>query len=227
MTDGAQEYTKDQISGIMKNAGMIPVFYHPDPETAIQIINACYKGGCRVVEYTNRGEKAKVNFPAIKEFVKRHCPGMILGIGTILNVDQADEFVELGADFIVSPILDKETGKWCGTHNIYWIPGCGTVTECIEAVNRGADIIKIFPGNVLGPGFIKAVLGPIPSLKLMPTGGVEPTEKSLGDWFKAGAVCVGIGSQLISKEILKDNNFKKLESEVRNVFSIIAQLKTN
>jgi 2-dehydro-3-deoxyphosphogluconate aldolase/(4S)-4-hydroxy-2-oxoglutarate aldolase len=207
----------------MASAGIIPVFYHDDPYVTTQVVNACYNGGCKVFEFTNRGENAKLNFPVIKKFIKENCLGMILGIGSILNVKQAMEFVELGADFIVSPILDKKTGKWCVKNDIYWVPGCGTLTECAKAVTYGADIIKVFPGNVLGPGFVKAVLGPMPMLKLMPTGGVEPTGKSLNEWFKAGVICVGIGSQLISNEVIKNNAFDKLESDVKNALSILTQ----
>lgn len=214
---------KSRIADIMAKAGIIPVFYHADAEITIEVINACYKGGCKVFEYTNRGEKAKTNLPVIKKFILEKCPGMILGIGSILNAEQAMEFVDLGADFIVSPILDKKTGKWCTKNDIYWVPGCGTLTECAKALNYGADIIKIFPGNVLGPGFVKAVLGPMPMLKLMPTGGVEPTAKSLNEWFKAGVTCVGIGSQLISNEVIKNSDFDKLESDVQKAFTIIAQ----
>jgi 2-dehydro-3-deoxyphosphogluconate aldolase / (4S)-4-hydroxy-2-oxoglutarate aldolase len=217
------QVNKSQVASIMNSAGMIPVFYHADAEVAKQVINACYKGGCKVFEYTNRGEKARTNFPAIKTYVRENCPGMILGIGSILNVEQAKEFAGLGADFIVSPILDKETGKWCIKNNIYWVPGCGTLTECAKAMKIGADIIKVFPGNVLGPGFVKAVLGPMPMLKLMPTGGVEPTEKSLGEWFRAGVVCIGMGSQLISSGVLKDKDFGKLESDVKNTLQIIGK----
>lgn len=214
---------KSRVSDIMADAGIIPVFYHADAEVTIEVIHACYKGGCKVFEYTNRGEKAKSNFPVLLKFVHEKCPGMILGIGSILNAGQAMEFVELGADFIVSPILDKKTGKWCEENDVYWVPGCGTLTECAKALTYGADIIKVFPGNVLGPGFVKAVLGPMPMLKLMPTGGVEPTEKSLNEWFNAGVICVGMGSQLISNEVLKNNDFSKLEEDVKNAFKIIRQ----
>jgi len=219
------QFIKSEISSLMARAGIIPVFYHADAEITIQVVNACYKGGCKVFEYTNRGEKAKINFPAIKKFIVENCPGMILGIGSILNAEQALGFVDLGADFIVSPILDKKTGKWCTKNDIYWVPGCGTLTECAKALTYGADIIKVFPGNVLGPGFVKAVLGPMPMLKLMPTGGVEPTEKSLNEWFNAGVVCVGIGSQLISNDLIINQDFAKLESDVKNAFAIISQLK--
>jgi len=219
------QLNKSQISSIMASAGIIPVFYHGDPEVCLQVVNACYKGGCKVFEYTNRGAKAKTNFAVLKKFIQENCPDMILGIGSILNAEQAAEFVELGADFIVSPILDKKTGKWCTKNDIYWVPGCGTLTECAKALTYGADIIKVFPGNVLGPGFVKAVLGPMPMLKLMPTGGVEPTEKSLNEWFKAGVICVGIGSQLISNSVIDNNDFDKLELNVKNAFTIIAQFR--
>ena len=219
------QLSKSQISSIMASAGIIPVFYHADARVTMQVVNACYKGGCKVFEYTNRGENAKSNFAVLKKFIQENCPDMILGIGSILNSEQAAEFVELGADFIVSPILDKKTGKWCTKNDIYWVPGCGTLTECAKALTYGADIIKVFPGNVLGPGFVKAVLGPMPMLKLMPTGGVEPTEKSLNEWFKAGVICVGIGSQLISNSVIDNNDFDKLELNVKNAFTIIAQFR--
>lgn len=221
------QFTKSEISSIMATAGIIPVFYHSDPDVTLKVVKACYNGGCKVFEYTNRGEKAKSNFPTIRKFIEENCPEMILGIGSILNAEQAKEFVDLGADFIVSPILDKKTGKWCSKNDIYWVPGCGTLTECAKALSYGADIIKIFPGNVLGSGFIKAVLGPMPMLKLMPTGGVEPTEKSLNEWFKAGAVCVGMGSQLIAGEVISRSDFGKLEADVKNAFAILSQIRIN
>ena len=205
----------------MNNSGLIPVFYHPDCEIVKKVIKACYDGGCRVFEYTDRGEKAKENFPFLKKFIVENCNDMILGIGSILNAQQASEFIKLGADFIVSPVLDEETGEWCFKSNVYWIPGCGTLSECARALKLGADVIKIFPGNVLGSGFIKAVLGPMPKLKLMPTGGVEPTEESISEWFQAGVVCVGMGSQLIPKEIIENGNYEDLTSKIKQLFILI------
>jgi len=216
---------KIKIQNYMGNAGLIPVFYHPDCEIVKKVIKACYEGGCKVFEYTDRGEKAKANFPHLKKFMIENCNDMILGIGSVLNAQQAAEFIKLGADFIVSPVLDEETGEWCFKNNIYWIPGCGTLSECARALRLGADVIKIFPGNVLGSGFVKAVLGPMPKLKLMPTGGVEPTEKSISEWFQAGVVCVGMGSRLIPKVMIEKDNYEDLTSKIQQLFIWINKYK--
>lgn len=204
-------------------SGLIPVFYHHDADSSKTVINACYNGGIRVFEYVNRGDAAVVNFPVLKDHVRKYCPGMILGVGSVLNRQQAEKFIQLGADFIVSPILSKEIALACIDHNIYWIPGCATPTEIAKAKALGADIIKVFPGNVLGPGFIKSVLGPMPGLKLMPTGGVEPTRENLKAWFDAGAVCVGMGSNLFTSELI--NNPLKLTDKIKQAYDIVNEIK--
>ena len=206
----------------IKNSGMIPVFYHHDADSSITVINACYKGGIRVAEYVNRGDAAMINFPVLKDHVRKYCPGMILGVGSVLNRQQAEKFIQLGADFIVSPILSKEIALACIDRETYWIPGCATPTEIARARALGADIIKIFPGNVLGPGFIKSVLGPMPGLKLMPSGGVEPTKENLKAWFDAGVVCVGMGSKLIDKEMIARPEL--LTKKIKEVIEIIRSL---
>ena len=207
---------------IIKN-GIVPVFYHENLEICKKTIKACYDGGLRVFEYTNRGTKASENFPLLKEFINENCEGMLLGIGSIINKKQTEQFVELGADFIVSPILKDEVAEFCNSKNIYWIPGCATLTEIDKAESLGADIIKIFPGNVLGAGFVKAVKGPMPWLKLMPTGGVEPTKENLEAWFDAGVVCVGIGSKLLTKEAL--SNFEILKELVSKALLLTKSIK--
>lgn len=202
---------------------MIPVFYYPEIDTCKTVLDACYKGGLRVAEFVNRGDAAIINFPVLKEYVQKNCPGMLLGVGSILNGEQAEQFIKLGADFIVSPILSEEVAQSCIDHGIYWIPGCATPTEISRAKALGADIIKVFPGDILGPGFIKAVLGPMPGLKLMSTGGVEPTEENLSAWFRAGAVCVGMGSKLLSSEGIK--NPLKLTEKITQTIDIINSLR--
>jgi len=214
---------KKTIIEALHNSGLIPVFYYPDLETCISVINACYKGGIRVIEFLNRGEGAIANFPELKQHIQESCRGMILGIGSTMDKKQAEVFIKLGADFIVSPVLSEEIALACNEHNIYWIPGCSTPTEIAKAKSYGADIIKVFPGEVLGPGFIKAVLGPMPDLKLMPTGGVEPSEKNLKTWFDAGAVCVGMGSKLFSRELIADPSL--LEEKIKKTIEIIHRLK--
>ncbi len=202
---------------------MVPVFYHEDLEKCKEVIKACYDGGLKVFEYTNRGEKATVNFPILKKYVAENCDGLMLGIGSIYTKEQAEKFINLNPDFIVSPIFDKEIAACCKAHEIYWIPGCATLSEIAAAEKSGADIIKIFPSNILGPGFVKAVRGPMPHLKLMPTGGVSPTLENLKSWFESGVVCVGIGSQLLTKERLK--NIDLLKIEVKNTLDIIAGVR--
>ena len=213
---------KSKIAQAIKNSGMIPVFYFHDIDSNISVVNACFKGGARVVEFVNRGDAAMINFPVLKEHVNKYCPGMILGVGSVLNRQQAEKFIQLGADFIVSPILSKEIALACIDHDIYWIPGCATPTEIARARALGADIIKVFPGNVLGPGFIKSVLGPMPGLKLMPSGGVEPTKENLKAWFDAGVVCVGMGSKLIDQEMIARPEL--LVNKIKEVIEIIRSM---
>ncbi|MEN8226369.1 MAG: bifunctional 4-hydroxy-2-oxoglutarate aldolase/2-dehydro-3-deoxy-phosphogluconate aldolase [Bacteroidota bacterium] len=214
---------KSKTAQIIYKSGLIPLFYHHDADSSISVINACYKGGVRVVEYVNRGDAALLNFPVIKDHIQNYCPGMILGAGSVLNRQQAEKFIQLGADFIVSPILSKEIALSCIDHDTYWIPGCATPTEIARARALGADIIKVFPGNVLGPGFIKSVLGPMPGLKLMPTGGVEPTKDNLRAWFDAGAVGVGMGSKLIDQEMTGKPDL--LTAKVKEVIDIIISIR--
>jgi len=215
--------SEKNITKSLMDAGMIPVFYHEDIETCKNVITACYKGGLRVFEYTNRGEKALENYPILKEFAAKNCEGMLFGIGSINNATQAASFIMLDADFIVSPFLDKDIASICDTNDIYWIPGCATLTEISTAEKHGADIIKIFPGNILGPGFVKAVKGPMPHLKLMPTGGVSPTKENLEAWFNAGVVCVGMGSNLLTKDAIAAP--KTLEIQVRDTLHLINNIK--
>jgi 2-dehydro-3-deoxyphosphogluconate aldolase/(4S)-4-hydroxy-2-oxoglutarate aldolase len=205
----------------IKHSRIIPVFYHQDVEVAKSVMEACYNGGLRVFEFTNRGENAYDVFLKLKEFAQRF-PDLSLGIGTIMDSTAAELFVTADADFIVSPILSPEVAKVCTRHKKFWIPGCGTLTEIVNAKNAGAELIKVFPGSVLGPKFISSVLAVVPDLKLMPTGGVEPTTENLKAWFDAGVYCVGIGSQLISKAIIEGKRWKELEvnvSQLRKFFS--------
>ena len=216
---------KTEILSLFEKCGMIPVFYHPDYDVCENIVDACYAGGIRIFEYTNRGEKAPEVFQKLKTYVKTTYPDFKLGIGSILNGKQAEQFIAFEADFIVAPILDESTAIVCHKANIFWVPGCGTLTEIAKAENMGAEIIKIFPGSVLGPEFIKAVKGPMPWLKLMPTGGVEPTKENLRAWLKAGAVCVGMGSQLISKKIIDTKNYLALTEQIKQTYLIIDAIK--
>jgi 2-dehydro-3-deoxyphosphogluconate aldolase / (4S)-4-hydroxy-2-oxoglutarate aldolase len=209
--------TKTAILDLIVSKPLVPVYYNADFETSKSVIKACYEGGIRVFEFTNRGEKAKEVFGKLVEVVKAECPGMIIGIGTIVDGKTAEEYIAMGADFIVQPGLTPEVGEVCVAKNVVWIPGVMTPTEIYRALALGADCVKIFPGNVVGSGYVKALRGPMPDVKIMVTGGVEPTEASLKEWFSAGANAVGLGSQLF-----KDfGNLDEFKTKIKSLFAFI------
>ena len=208
----------------MKSSGMIPVFYHADIEVAKAVVDASYKGGVRVFEFTNRGENAFQVFTELLKHVQKYSD-LMLGIGTIMDAATTQKFISAGAHFIVSPILKQEMAEVCKKENKLWIPGCATLTEIVTAKDLGAKVIKIFPGSVLGPGFVSSIMPVVPGLQLMPTGGVEPTEANLSAWFKAGVICVGMGSQLFAKEVIETKNWAKLEQSVADALEIIAKIR--
>lgn len=218
---------KSTVSEILLNAGMIPVFYNEDAILSVEVLQACYNGGIKAFEFTNRGPNALTVFQSLRKYIDENKLDILLGAGTILNADTADDFANAGADFLVSPILNEKIAAYANEKELYWIPGCATLTEIANAENMGAEIIKVFPGSVLGPDFISAVKGPMPWLKLMPTGGVELNEHNLAAWYKAGVVCVGIGSQLITKIVLEQKDFKALEMTIKLTLEIIKNHKNN
>ncbi len=215
---------EDNIQVLEKN-GLVPVFNHTDPEVAKQVLDACYKGGVRVFEFTNRGANALEVFEILVAHSKKY-DDLLLGIGTIFSKEDAKKFHDAGAKFIVSPAMIPELAEFCEANNVLWIPGCGTVTEIYTAVGLGAKLVKAFPGNVLGPGFVKAVKAVVPKVPIMPTGGVAPTEENLKAWFDAGVSCVGMGSKLITKEVLANQQYAELEETVRKTAELIKQLKS-
>ena len=190
---------KDRIIELMLETKIIPLFYEANVETARNLVDACYEGGARVIEFTNRGEKATEVFADLIEYCNEKYPGLAMGIGSIANKKQVDQFVELGAHFLVSPFISEDLAKASASHDIFWTGGCATLSEMNQAYNWGVPLMKAFPGNLLGPAFIKAAKAPCPYFKIMPTGGVKPTEENLKAWFNAGASCVGMGSQLFVK----------------------------
>jgi len=217
-------FSNDTIQQAMKSSGMIPVFYHADIEVAKAVVDASYKGGVRVFEFTNRGENAFQVFTELLKHVQKYSD-LMLGIGTIMDAATTQKFISAGAHFIVSPILKQEMAEVCKKENKLWIPGCATLTEIVTAKDLGAKVIKIFPGSVLGPGFVSSIMPVVPGLQLMPTGGVEPTEANLSAWFKAGVICVGMGSQLFAKEVIETKNWAKLEQSVADALEIIAKIR--
>lgn len=218
------KFTSDTVQEAMRTTGMIPVFYHADIEIAKAVMDASYRGGVRVFEFTNRGGNAFDVFRQLLAHAQQYSD-LILGIGTIMNAETTQKFIEAGAHFIVSPILKPEMAEVCKKHDVPWIPGCATLTEIVTAKEHGAAVIKIFPGSVLGPGFVSSVLPVIPGYQLMPTGGVEPTKENLSAWFKAGVMCVGMGSQLFKKDIMEKKDWPALETNVAEAMAIIKEIK--
>ena len=196
---------KDNIIDLMLETKIIPLFYEANKETARKLVDACYEGGARVIEFTNRGDKAADVFADLITYCNENYPNLALGIGSIANKQQVDQFVALGAHFLVSPFISEELAEASKAHNILWTGGCATLSEMNQANNWGVPLMKAFPGNILGPSFIKAAKAPCPYFKIMPTGGVKPTEDNLRSWFDAGASCVGMGSQLFVKH--EDGSF--------------------
>ena len=219
-------FSRIQVALAMKETGMVPVFYHPDLEICKKVVKACYDGGVRVFEFTNRGDFAHEIFSELHKYVIRELPELILGVGSIIDPGTTSLYIQLGANFIVSPLLNEEMAKICNRRKISWSPGCGSVSEISRAEELGAEVVKIFPGSqVGGPKFVAAVSGPMPWTSIMPTGGVEPTEENLSAWFKAGVHCVGMGSQLITKDIIKKGEYQKLTDKCKNALEIIRKYK--
>lgn len=219
-------FTRIQVATKMAETGLIPIFYHDDAGVCKKVISACYKGGVKVFEFTNRGDYAHVVFEELNKWVAVEYPDLILGTGSIVDAPTAALYIQLGSNFIVSPILNEEIAGVVNRRKILWSPGCATASEISKAETLGAEIIKIFPGSLIGgPKFVAALKGPMSWSNIMPTGGVEPTEANLSEWFKAGVPCVGMGSKLITSEILKNKDFDKLEQNVRNALVIIQNLR--
>jgi len=205
----------------MKETGIIPVFYHKDPEICRQVIKACYAGGVKIFEFTNRGDYAHELFSDLNKYAEKEFPTLIMGAGSIVDAGTASLYIQLGANFIVSPILNPEMARTCNRRKILWSPGCGSLSEINQAEELGAEIIKIFPGSsVGGPEFVKSIKGPCPWTSIMPTGGVEPTLENLREWFEAGVTCVGIGSNLITKEFVREKDWEGLAKRVAGAIKI-------
>jgi 2-dehydro-3-deoxyphosphogluconate aldolase/(4S)-4-hydroxy-2-oxoglutarate aldolase len=219
-------FTRIQVALKMAETGMVPVFYHKDLEVCKNVLKACYDGGVRVFEFTNRGDYAHEIFSELNKYAAKELPEMILGIGSVVDAGTASLYIQLGTNFVVSPVLKEEMAIVCNRRKILWSPGCGSLTEISRAEELGAEIVKIFPAEqVGGPKFVANIKGPCPWTSIMPTGGVEPTEENLSAWFKAGVTCVGMGSQLVTKEILETKDYKKLTAMVESTLSIIKRLK--
>lgn len=205
--------------------GILPLYFNPDENVSIEILRAIHKAGIKAIEYTNRGEAAFNNFKKMVAVRNAEMPGLLLGIGTIKNLQQAKDYMSAGADFMVSPGFVPEVAAYAITNDIFYAPGCMTPSEIIAAENAGVKFIKLFPGNILGPEFLSSIKEIFPKLLFMPTGGVDTTKESIEGWFKAGVCAVGMGSKLISKKLMEQKDYATIESSTREVLALIQSIK--
>jgi len=219
------KYTRIEVVAAMKETGLVPLFYHTDIALAKKVLKACYDGGARLMEFTSRGDFAFEIFGELNKYALAELPGMILGVGSITDAAAASLYMQLGANFIVTPVFREDIAIVCNRRKVLWSPGCASLTEIAKAEELGCEIVKLFPGEIYGPQFIKAIKGPCPWTSIMPTGGVTTAKDNLKSWFDAGAICVGIGSQLITNEILLSRDVDVLEIQVRKTLAAIKEVR--
>jgi 2-dehydro-3-deoxyphosphogluconate aldolase/(4S)-4-hydroxy-2-oxoglutarate aldolase len=217
----------EQTATAICKSGLVPVFYHDDESVCKSVISVCYNAGLRVFEFTNRGDRALVNFTQFKNYLSISCPGMLLGVGTIFDAKSAKDFIDAGAHFVVSPAFMPTMLSVQANDSTLWIPGCATISELAQARQLGVSMMKIFPGELLGPKFVKVALSVMPKLRLMPTGGVEPTRENLSAWFASGVSTVGMGSQLFSKELIDRKDWQGLEKRIASALAIVHEIRNS
>ena len=216
---------KEVIMKLAVAQGLLPPFNHINLKTAQQLLDAIYAGGLRIIEFTNRSPNALDVFTSLIKYADKKLPDLVIGVGTIMNAKQAKQFHKAGAQFIVAPTLNLEVGAYCSKHDLFWCPGAGTATEIVQGHEWGASLVKIFPAEILGPAFVRALKGPCPWTKVMPSGGVTQDENNLREWFKSGVECVAIGSQLFSKEIMEEGNMLLLQERVGWLLETIKNIR--
>ena len=219
-------FNKMQVLDAIVSTGMVPVYYNKDVEIAKQVVEACYEGGVRAFEFTNRGDFAHEVFAELIKFATKECPELVLGVGSIVDAGTASLYLQLGANFVVGPLFNPEIAKVCNRRLVPYTPGCGSVSEIGFAQEVGCDLCKIFPaGNVGGPSFVKNIKAPMPWSMIMATGAVEPTEENLSAWFKAGVTCVGMGSKLFPKEMIAAGNWEAISTLCRDALATIKKYR--
>jgi len=221
------QFSRIEVATVMAETGLVPLFYHDDIEESKKVLKACYDGGARLLEFTNRGDFAHEIFSELNKYALKNLPGMILGVGSVTDAGAASLYMQLGANFVVTPVLREDIALVCNRKKILWSPGCGSLTEIARAEELGCEIVKLFPGGIYGPDFVKAIKGPCKWTSIMPTGGVSPTQESLEKWFKAGVTCVGMGSKLIAKNNNGEYNLNNIKILVKKSLDIIQNLKSN
>lgn len=214
-------YSRIEVAQVMKETGLVPLFFHSDIEVAKKVLQACYNGGARLMEFTSRGDFAHEVFGELNKYALSKLPGMILGVGSVTDAGSASLYMQLGANFVVTPVLREDIAIACNRRKVLWSPGCGSLTEIAKAEELGCEIVKLFPGGSYGPSYVKAIKGPQPWTSIMPTGGVSPTKESIEAWFSAGVTCVGMGSKLISNEVIASGDYKGLENTVSKALTLI------
>ncbi|MDB4767198.1 bifunctional 4-hydroxy-2-oxoglutarate aldolase/2-dehydro-3-deoxy-phosphogluconate aldolase [Flavobacteriaceae bacterium] len=214
-------YSRIEVAQVMKETGLVPLFFHSDIEVAKKVLEACYNGGARLMEFTSRGDFAHEVFGELNKYALSKLPGMILGVGSVTDAGSASLYMQLGANFVVTPVLREDIAIACNRRKVLWSPGCGSLTEIAKAEELGCEIVKLFPGGTYGPSYVKAIKGPQPWTSIMPTGGVSPTKESIEAWFEAGVTCVGMGSKLISKEVIANEDYKGLENTISKALALI------
>ena len=219
------QFTRIEVAQKMNETGLAPLFYNQDVELCQNVVKACYDGGARLFEFTARGDFAHEVFAELVKYSIKEMPEMILGVGSVTDAAAASLYLQMGANFIVTPVFRDDIAIVCNRRKVLWSPGCGSLTEIAKAEEFGCEIVKLFPGDVYGPQFVKGVLAPQPWTSIMPTGGVSPTEESLKQWFDAGVVCVGMGSKLISDKLIKDKNFTELTVATKSALDIIKAVR--
>ncbi len=219
-------FDKIQVIQKMQQTGMVPVFYHSDAEVAKQVIRACYDGGVRAFEFTNRGDFAHEVFAECVRFAATECPELAMGVGSVVDAPTAALYMQLGASFVVGPLLNADVAHVCNRRLVPYVPGCGTVSEIGTAQELGCDVTKVFPGDVYGPAFVKGLMAPCPWSKIMVTGGVSPDEANLTAWFRAGAFCVGMGSKLFPKDRVLAQDWAYVTEQCRSSLAIIRRARS-
>ncbi|MFK8274885.1 bifunctional 4-hydroxy-2-oxoglutarate aldolase/2-dehydro-3-deoxy-phosphogluconate aldolase [Capnocytophaga cynodegmi] len=218
-------FTRIEVARAMQQTGLVPLFFCDDVEKSKKVIKACYDGGARLLEFTARGDFAHEIFSELSKYVAIEIPQMIMGVGSVTDAAQASLYMSLGANFVVTPVLREDIALVCNRRKVLWSAGCGSLQEIARAEELGCEIVKLFPGGTYGPSFVKAIRGPQPWTSIMPTGGVSPDKENLKTWFDAGVTCVGMGSKLISKEIIRNEEYAKLQQLVEKTINIIQELR--